>query len=365
MTDPRVAVDALAADPMYQLSTAGQELFHTNMLYWLAVHRPAESGVIWDLLGVDAPIGGVDSRGEIRREWQHIDLYVDSGMPGRKLVLENKVLAIATPNQLVAYRKKLRSLREFAGLDPQDDKTAWRLLTLLPVNFVVPGPWEVITYRELLPALQASADALEGRERALLAGYTDLVRGLVDVAEGFDIASRLDEHLGLDAGLIEVLREARMLSLVRKLQVARCSALIAEALLGMPGLDGVSVGARLTNTEGLIELFVSAPKGRQFGWQIQGSQVRLVMLTGGRDKKTIAGRNEAAVGQEKYFTFDLPDHLAALTTPYRGRKEWLGFGPEFVHRYETLKPDVTWRQLIDLTVHLSVRAHAWSTTATS
>jgi alpha-beta hydrolase superfamily lysophospholipase len=43
MPDPSEVVARLGADPMYQLSTAGQERFHTNMLYWLATRRPAES----------------------------------------------------------------------------------------------------------------------------------------------------------------------------------------------------------------------------------------------------------------------------------------------------------------------------------
>lgn len=56
------AAAGLAADPLFQLSTAGQELFHTNMLFWLATEHPAESRPVWDLLGVDAPTGAESSR---------------------------------------------------------------------------------------------------------------------------------------------------------------------------------------------------------------------------------------------------------------------------------------------------------------
>lgn len=62
MTDPdttdrtRIAAE-LGADPWYQLSTAGQERFHTNLLYRLVVNRPGESRPVWELLGVDAPLG--------------------------------------------------------------------------------------------------------------------------------------------------------------------------------------------------------------------------------------------------------------------------------------------------------------------
>ena len=91
MPDLETLVEDLATDPLYQLSTAGQELFHSNMLFWLASQRPDQSAPVWHLLDVDAPLkNGPDSAGPIRREWHNIDLYVDSGMAGRKLVLEHK-----------------------------------------------------------------------------------------------------------------------------------------------------------------------------------------------------------------------------------------------------------------------------------
>jgi hypothetical protein len=71
---PRVVAE-LAADPLYQLSTAGQELFHTNMLYWLATQHSGESAPLWLRLGVDPPTtDGQNPRGAIRREWMHVDL---------------------------------------------------------------------------------------------------------------------------------------------------------------------------------------------------------------------------------------------------------------------------------------------------
>src|SRR4051794_26469254 len=95
----RQLADRLIADPLYQLSTAGQELFHTNMLYWLAGQRPRESSAVWTTLGAEPPMVG-EYQPLIRREWQHVDLYVDCGLGRRKLVLENKILAIPTSAQL-------------------------------------------------------------------------------------------------------------------------------------------------------------------------------------------------------------------------------------------------------------------------
>ena len=75
------AVEALASLPLYQLSTAGMELFHTNLLYWLATERPEESLPLWQSLGLpEVRADGHDPF--IRREWRHIDLVLSPGPEG-------------------------------------------------------------------------------------------------------------------------------------------------------------------------------------------------------------------------------------------------------------------------------------------
>lgn len=357
MTDAYEHVSALAVNPMYQLSTAGQELFHTNMLYWLARHRGTASAPLWHRLGIDAPSSeGPDGPGPIRREWQHVDLYVDSGMGGRKLVLENKVLAVATRKQLEDYRAKLLQNRWIEYADPV---TEWRLLTLLPPAFQLPGPWVPVTYADLVPALEETADQLDAADRPLLTTYVDLVRRLVALVQVLDIADDLDAEVALDPMLTEALAEARLLTLVRKLRVSRGASLVNAALSAIDP-DLPTVGSALTNTEGLMDFFVPGDRGRSFGWQIQGKQVRLAMLTGDPEPPMIRARNDMAAGHTAYFDFDLPDDLSSLLTPYRGRKDWLGYGHQFVYRYQSLVPGVTWRQVIDLATHLSLRAHEYA-----
>ena len=180
---PSVAAE-LAADPLYQLSTAGQELFHTNMLFWLATQHPAESAPVWLRLGVDPPTtDGQDPRGAIRREWLHVDLYVDSGLPGRKLVLENKILAIATPEQLTRYRETLVKAAEHRVVDPRDEVTSWRLLTLLPPAFSPPQPWEVVTYDDLVEPLEETGVSVHVIGGADVAVELDAKRAIKQATE--------------------------------------------------------------------------------------------------------------------------------------------------------------------------------------
>ena len=87
------------------------------------------------LLGVDAPVPGIDPVGLIRREYLHLDLYVDSGMPGSKLALENKLHSIPMASQLSRYH---------AGFEGQRgaDVTAFVLLSLMQPAFDLPHPWQ-------------------------------------------------------------------------------------------------------------------------------------------------------------------------------------------------------------------------------
>jgi hypothetical protein len=349
-------VGELAQDPLYQLSTAGQELFHTNMLFWLASHEPYASTPVWDRLGVDAPtLGGPDPRGAIRREWRHIDLYIDSGMPGRKLVLENKVLAIATAEQLVGYRGSLLKAREHRAVDPTGQLTSWRLLTLLEPTFEMPEPWQTLRYQDLVAPIEQTALDLRDDSAVLVRGYGQLVKRLVRLASAADVSLSLDAPARVAPDLIPALNEGRLYSLVSKVHAVGLSNILNRKL-DARGTTSRRVGAGLTRGEMLVEFFTPGTRGRQFGWQIQNGQVRLAMITGRQDPKSVAGRDRVAKDNADYFDFDLPDELQRFVEPYSGQREWLGYGTDFVYRYVKLRPHASWSNLVDLGASLTKRA---------
>lgn len=362
MTSLEDLIEQLAADPLYQLSTAGQELFHTNMLFWLATQRPGPSTPVWHALHADAPPSeGPDSPGPIRREWRHIDLYLDSGMGGRKLVLENKVLSVPNAAQLTGYHDKLLADPRIKHAAPV---TSWVLLTLLPVGFDAPAPWRVVSYAELLGPLEQTALALAARpetadDAVLITAYTRLIHRLVELADRVDITSLLDEPIALPAHLRERLHGVRLSALVQKMRITRCLALLEDTLRAeQPHATLPPLNADLTRGEVLLEAFIPCADGRQFGWQLQGGQIRLVMITSpNTDEPTAAGRDEAAARHSDYFTFDdLEPQLVELLAPYTGKKAWLGYGHTFVYRYRPLREHTTWNQLLDLLAALTARS---------
>lgn len=84
------------------------------------------------------------------------------------------------------------------------------------------------------------------------------------------------------------------------------------------------------------------------------------MITGPKDPQTVAGRDKVAAENQEYFEFDLPELLAGLLEPYTGRKQWLGYGHQFVYRYSTLRPGTTWRDLADVGEWLTARAVSYA-----
>lgn len=351
----RAAVDALARLPLFQLSTAGMELFHTNMLYWLALHQPAESAPVWNALGLrSAGAGGQEPF--IEREWRHLDLVFRPGAGGETLVIENKIGAIPTAGQLDRYARMI------AGLAPSMKLGERRLvlLTLTEPSFALPGQWRSLLYRDLLDALRETAHRASADDAQLVSAYAGLVVRLDDVARAYDPAASLDELVLLPASERQHLARERVLSLVEKVRAGRFAQLATSAQPADIARVG-PVAAGLSNTTGLSDWFARGQPGRLFGWQVQGSQFRLaIVLTGPHAGPREAREQLVADHYGDYFKFTPPEALHGTLTPYRGKKPWLGYEPDMVYRYATLTPSATWHDLLDLTTWFSRHAYEYA-----
>jgi hypothetical protein len=346
-----LAVSSLASLPLFQLSTAGMELFHTNMLYWLASERPDESVAVWNALGILT--ARIDQQSAfVRREWHHIDLVVAPGDGQPALVVENKIGAIPTPGQLDRYHAELRSARP--PFDPESAE--YVLLTLTPPSFALPVPWRSVTYRELLPALQETARNLAESDASLVAAYAKTVARLDEVAAAYDPVVDLDAPFALSPDERGLLNESRLLPLVEKVRVGRFAEIATNLLTTELGEVGPVVSG-FSNGSANYDWFIPVPAGRLIGWQIQGGTFRLAVIAGKGDPHVKAGL-EALVAElyGSYFDFTLPDHLGHVLSRYRGKKQWLGYKPSFVYRYEELTPQITWRDLLDLVTWFSRHA---------
>lgn len=349
------AAKCLSTQPLFVLSTAGQELFHSNFLYWLAKSYPRESRSLFAVLGLAS-----DAYDEVLREAQHIDLTLRSD--GRVLVVENKVAAVATVEQLKAYRKKF----------PKGTAT-FTLLSLLPVT-PAPKHWRLVRYHELVTPLRSASAEVQRRKTVedadrfdsdLIAHYANLVEGLARLVAAVQPEST-DEPFLLNADTLTQLSELRVRPLVEKLRVLYLCDAVQQRAPEAPGHFGIN----LTNTTGVVDYGVSIPSKRRVkdlvGWQLQGGQFRLMVIVPAQTqllgpKKRVA-REEYVEGHcQDYFQFDqLPGSEMALKPRSWENGKWNGYNPDFVYRYWPVRDTATWAQVTDICAQGTHHADTWA-----
>ena len=133
------ALEELNANPVFHMSLASKELFHSNFLYWLWKLDANKFLTLLDKLS-----GGEDSfckmnldTIEVKREYQHFDLCVlEKGTNEVLLVIENKVKSIPYVEQLYQYSDNLPKkckkilltlMQDFLGRDKVEDSSDWTI----------------------------------------------------------------------------------------------------------------------------------------------------------------------------------------------------------------------------------------------
>ncbi len=335
--------DRLAGNPWFQLSTAGQELFHSNMLYWLAKYRWTESRPVWELL---APtLADRKDPPQVLREKRHIDLTLRGKKDESFLVLENKTSAVPSRKQLEKYQDDLRK-KGFEG------HGHWVLLSLIePAS--LPGPWEHVSYDKLGLALERVS--LDDEDAALLKGYRGLVAGLIQLSRDWlihDEPAFVAQRFSYEKSAWDAMAEARMLTLVQKLRMSRFARIVQDRL--SEGYPEVVPG--LTRGLGLAEFFCDGADGIQFGWQIQGQQFRLAARTVkvGDEKKAATSALEDIKQGHNIFSgyFEAPECLAGLLPNgsdfMKTRSEFCTFGDEFIYKYKIIPESFGFARVIEI-----------------
>jgi hypothetical protein len=133
---------------------------------------------------------------------------------------------------------------------------------------------------------------------------------------------------------------------------------IASHSVKMPAIVNYGFTRGLAFVEGFVGLDGSVDR---IGWQYQGSQFRLAVITGGASMQDRRDREEyVARRYAPWFNFDLLEAIvglqqAASTETVRGGWRFHGYNPDFVYRYRRA-PELTCRQLVDLGVGYLERA---------
>jgi hypothetical protein len=344
MDDLTALVARLQQEPLWRAALGSHELFHSNMLEYLATAFPSEADVVLRL-EADSSAG----LGSVLRERRHLDLVVD--LPGRRpVVIENKLFDVPDPRQLEGYARNIQSL---SLRDPS--------LVLLSLMGETQPPdrgarWSYLSYGELGRRLGDAFDPGGGFAEQLMVHWGGLCSTLQELATVLGLTDDPEElfELRLSPGERESVASARLAPFTAKLRSYQLLGRIQHAL-GDVGARA-SLVAGYTNGSGLVEGFVSVAPGEEVGWQLQGSQWRLAVRFApgtplhGRGA-AMRGRREDYVREHyaDHFDFDVVRDVGIALAGKPSRLEFLHFAPDFVYRRRQLA-DPTVDQLENLVV---------------
>jgi hypothetical protein len=389
--------EELRADPLHNLSLNSKELFHSNLLAWLATEYPQEVAMVFEGI-VDAGAPGEGSVAD--RERAGLDLVLR--LPGRRTtVIENKVWSLPDDYQLARYAT--------GPLSRFDSQTATVLLSLTAPHWhdrqrVLGGrTWRHVGYDDLADRLTEVATKLRAHGSVddrfageLVERYTIFVRRLCRVAELAAIMRGTDS-VSLDPETQRALVRARVHDGVAKLRAHQVVEVLRRRLFELePTAEDVDpddaraagfergagwkfvrirkrvVGleAGFTNGNPLNSGQVAIGNGDRLIWQYQSGQWRLAVATQQHVGRTDALRQLRHDYIESTYErwFDFSRVAAALgadragCVPVRGKDpRFQRYDPDFAYRYCRIDDPtrLTLDELVELGVGYLRGAAAW------
>ncbi len=344
---------ALKEEPLFHMSLGSKELFHSNFLAWFADCFPEHAAAVfrpWTIPMASAQ----PSRSE--REPAHLDLVLH--LPGlAPIAVENKVFSTPDEEQLDRYAEGTLAQRSAA-----ETTYARVLLSLMSPGWTTYKGWRLVSYQELAEALRAqvayirAADAFAGD---LVEHYVVLISLLAQLFE-FLGTPVWDEPLLLTPAVAGHLERARLSAGVQKARASHVARELHRTVKNKAWSD-VHLGYGFTKGMSLLEGFCrqgtdgSNPSGDALGWQLQGGQFRLAVITGQLRGPAYRTEREAYVAERyaKWFDFTPLDTVSGPTEKRRinevrgGHWNFQSYNPDFVYRYRTT-PGLTPSQIVEL-----------------
>jgi hypothetical protein len=343
----RELCDALSIEPMFHLSLHSKELFHSNFLAWLCETHSDEMSEVFEAW-VPVRAGTVPAR--VQREADHLDLAIE--LPGlAPFVVENKVFAPPDETQLDRYAAgQLGGFIEPTALLLSLSPPSWNGDTYQSPTGQV---WRYVSYAQLANGLNLVATEVDGFDGDLILHYCSFVNALAQLADATGRV-RLDEPIAVDEFTGASLRSIRLYDGISKLR-ARAAIAAARVHLDPALAERIRWEALFSNSRPLNAAFLDRRDGDWLGWQYQGDQWRVVVITdrykGRTDKLRAARHAYVADRYARWFDFEpinaLTGRAIDVVPPTEAREQFNGYNPDFVYRYRKV-PSLKLGELITL-----------------
>lgn len=381
--------EALDASPLFHLSLASKELFHSNFIAFLCQRFPQEmSGVFSDLLGQRKQIP-VDTNGRGKGIWRERgNLDLDIGFADdSSLVIEVKVKSLPREDQLQEYASKV------AGRKTCD---LW-LLSLAQASFStghgserpsVAGngcaqvrSWRHVDLVELVEDVQKRVRPADAYLASMIQDYGRLVLTLGEVRSRLIVDFEDDASFFLPDPVVRKLTAHRIHDWAFKLRYGQLAQKVWESF-GLTRLEGRWTGKEgttfassgMSRGTGLCSvgrvILGSGTQSLFVGVQFQGHMLRLFSRaeTSKQDAAQkvftyLAGGDDASTARRWFHIEGLPARHRALLRPANMRDDFCQYDKLFYYNYWLVRPDATARDLADLMGSLVRSIENWEESA--
>ena len=372
--------DDLRHSPMFNLSMASKELFHSNMLYWISQTYREGFLKMLNILHIDT--SQWQGEWESHREKDHFDLSVS--MNGKYLlVLENKVKSIPYKSQLDEYQEKAEKAEK-------ESKPQYLLLSLC-TDFAQKEDmrqegWKIANYSDLATAIQCIIPSIQDDyHRDMLKDYCFYIEHLHRIQQKWTL--KLNENYR--SAIVDNDEDIKQLNDVKKkVMVSKMAGYLLEYIEGakLAGnkeieiketektdspkeeIGKVYINFGMTRSTGLIDLKVRV-KGNLFQIiQVQGLHFKYCVEVLGEDKEGMEVINSLIqylsnetnnrellthaearrIIENKFLSHkDESQDESTVFEKSNSKKPFNKYGNTFIYQYVNIKEDVTVGCILD------------------
>jgi GGDEF domain-containing protein len=162
-------IDRLKHSPIFNMSLASKELFHSNFIAWMIERYPEHFLKLFEAkLPPEFKDKGYES---VDRERKNIDLTINL-KDDYRILIENKVKSMPYEEQLNKYQNK-----------EGNEKTTLFLLSLYESDYFKEN-WNYITYSDIIKTIERILKSeLKDNDKVYLSGYASFVQILIELMQ--------------------------------------------------------------------------------------------------------------------------------------------------------------------------------------
>lgn len=371
----------LKSSPIFNLSMASKELFHSNMLYWISMAYRPQFTFILETMGVQTQ--DWPSNWKSHREKDNFDLSITNEKEDEYLfILENKVKSIPYTEQLEKYQNKAKTTN-----------AQWMLLSLatnLPNEDNIKEEWKIKNYQDLAFAISMVFPTInDNYHRQLLEDYCACILSLHKMQSSWTYKED-DKYLSIFVDDSEEEKNLGIEDIRKKVLYSRLAAHLQKELKAMIYTNkqirdekerskDIYINSGMTRATGLLDIKIRIRGNLLFVIQIQGNAYRHCIETleiKGEELDTLKSigltlenkstgnivdntlknivENFFSISEDKQnlckYLFDLGE-VEVPKSKKKSDKEsssaYNKYGNTFIYQYVKIKPDTTVKDVVN------------------